>query len=238
MDITIILLIVAMAGFVQGGVGFGFGLIAISLLSLVVNIKDASIMLVLAGLCLNIFIFIRLRRKFKFEKILPITISALPGVPLGTLLLLNTDATLLRNILGIILVIVVIQRMIYGLNVKRWHPYWLGVPCGLFSGVLAGAFGTGGPLVVAYIGSHNFEKFRYSASIQFILGSCAVIRLIFLGAIGSFSQEMFIVGTAGMLAAVSGAYIGLKVMNKIPGKQLQRIITALLLILGIKYIFF
>ena len=231
-----IISIIMIAGFVQGAMGFGFGLVAISLLSIFINIKEASLILILSGLSLNVFIFIQLCNEFKFEKILSLFICSLIGVPLGVLVLEKADALLLKHILGWILLLSVTQRLIPTLRSKKWHPYWLAIPCGFFSGTLTGAFGTGAPPIVAYISSQNFGKMRYSASLQFILGTSAIIRLAFLSYSGMLTLKIFTISFIGSIFVLIGAYLGLKVMEKIQDNIMSYIITFIFFILGIKYI--
>ena len=216
--------------------GFGFGLVAISLLSGVLPLKQASVMLVLASLSMNLYILFRLRKNFSFERIKWMLASTIIGVPLGVWLLIQADESLLKRILGVILLLTVVQGFIPALKKKPWHPVWLGIPCGLFSGALSGAFATGGPPAVAYMQSQQFDRFRYASSVQVPLAIAAAVRLLCLGATGMFTWELLALSTIGVVCAIAGAWMGLHFLKRLPAQAVRKVILAMLLILGINFI--
>lgn len=231
-----ILVIMTLAGMVQGAAGFGFGLVAIAVLSLLIDIRDASVMLVLASLSMNIFIFWRLHTHFKRDRVMPMIVSAVLGVPLGVWLLVEADPIVLRRILGAVLILTVVQGLIPALAKRRWHPLYVGVPCGVFSGAFSGAFATGGPPAVAYVASQNFDRFRYSATLQLVLGTSAIARILCLGFSGMFTRRILTLSVSGVACTVLGAWLGLSVLKRLSDKKLKKGILGLLAVLGIKYL--
>jgi len=232
--ITVALLVLLVAGLIQGAGGFGFALTALPVLCLMIPLKDASAMLVLTGLSINGFIFWRLRSHFSWERMLPIALGGLAGVPLGVLLLAKADARALQIVLGIVLLMAVGQNLAPGLRNRKWHPLWLGAPCGVFSGALTGAFGTGGPPAVAYVAAQGFDRFRYSASVQLAVGMGGLLRLPCLAVGGLLSWQILAMSAAGGVAAAVGAWVGLHVLKRLPEKALRYVVTAMLLVLAIK----
>jgi uncharacterized protein len=238
METITIFAIMAIGGLTQGATGFGFGLVSLVLLSLVMDVKDASIMLAIAGFAINASIFLRLKKYFKKERMMPAVVGGVIGAPLGVCFLLNTNQELIRRTLGVVLILVVIQRLVPYLAKKRWHPFYIGIPCGLFSGALSGAFGTGGPPAVAYTASQDLERHRYVVSIQAILGVGAISRIISLGIGGALTEKVIIDSIAGGVFAIIGAAIGVSILKRLSKELLKKLITGLLLVLAFKYIFF
>ena len=111
---------------------------------------------------------------------------------------------------------------------------WLGAPCGLFSGALTGAFGTGGPPAVAYVATQGFDRHRYSASVQLALGVAALLRLPCLAAGGLLTWQILALSAAGGIAAAIGAWLGLHVLKALPEKGLRHVVMAMLLVLAVK----
>jgi len=237
METITFLIIILFAGFVQGVAGFGFGLVAVSILSLVMDLQNASISLVFCSLSINLLISWRLREHFKLERVLPMLLSTFVGVPLGLMLLIKADINMLKKLLAIILILTVINKVYPIFKSRRWHPVWLGIPCGLFSGALAGTFATGGPPIVAYVSNQKFNKLRYVVTIQLILGISAIIRLILLLAGGKLEGKLLINSLAGIAAALAGALIGLKILDRINQKYFTRFIIALLTLMAIMFLF-
>lgn len=233
----LIFLICLLAGALQAAVGFGFGLMAVALLSLVFDIKYAAILLVLAGLSLNLYVFYRLREHFRFERMIPFLVASVIGVPFGVYFLVLADAVLLKQILGGLLILSGMQRLIPHLSRHRWHPLAAGVPCGLFTGALAGAFGTGGPPAVAYVASQNFEKYRWVATMQAVFGITSLIRLFTLSFGGVLTWNLLVLSACGGLGALVGARCGLSVLSQLPAVALKWAVTVLLFILGLRFLF-
>ena len=102
-QVLLIFLIMAAAGLVQGATGFGSGLVAIGLLTWIIDVQTGSVLLVLSALSLNLAILYRLRRHFHWERIWPLALSAVVGVPFGVLVLAKVDPQLLRPVLGVLL---------------------------------------------------------------------------------------------------------------------------------------
>lgn len=234
----LIIVVLTAAGAVQGTSGFGFGLVAVSILSGVIPLKQASVMLVLASLSMNLYILLRLRRHFSMRRMKWMLAGSVVGVPLGVWLLVEADETLLRNILGIILLLTVAQRFIPYIKAKRWHPLWVGAPCGLFSGALSGAFATGGPPAVAYVQSQRFDRFRYTASVQVPLAVAAVVRVVCLGAARMFTAQILMLSMLAVACAVGGAWLGLHALKRLPDRAVRTVVLVMLFALGIKYLFF
>ncbi|OHD48747.1 MAG: hypothetical protein A2096_15070 [Spirochaetes bacterium GWF1_41_5] len=114
----------------------------------------------------------------------------------------------------------------------------MGIPVGLFGGALSGAFGAGGPPVVAYTASQDFEKHRYVACVQVVLAIGAASRIIFLGINGAFTGEIVSLSISGVFFAMSEAWGGAILLRKISDNFLRITINALLLFLSVKYCLF
>ena len=211
--VLILLGIFIIAGMVQGAAGFGFGLVAVALMSLLVDVRDASVMLAPSTLAMNLYILLRLREHFTFDRIFPLLVAAVVGVPLGIWFLLQARVAAIDLALGILLLLAVVQGLIPVFNQKRWHPVFMGIPCGLLSGILAGAFASGGPPAVAYVVSQKFTRFRHSATLQVIFLVSSSVRILILGAGGLFTQHMLAFSVAGMACAIAGAWIGLHLLH-------------------------
>ena len=228
------IVVVFTAAFIQGAFGFGFGLVALSLLALHFEMKTAIVILALSGAVLNLTVFLRTRKAFSFERIVPMMIAMLVAFLPGFFILYIAPDIVLRRILGCVMLLAVAQRLIPIGQDKRWHPIWLGVPCGFFGGLLQASLGTGGPPVVAYIASQKFERHHYIAAVQSVLLIGAALRFGGLALSGLFTTELVIYGVFGMVATMIGSVLGVAITRRIPERVFQIIISIMLLIIGIK----
>lgn len=233
-SILFLLAIFCVSGIVQGATGFGFGLVAVSLMSLLVDIREASVMLAPASLAMNLFILMRLRGHFRFGRIVPMFAGAVIGVPIGIWFLFRADPEALHLALACLLLVTVVQNCIPGLARKQWHPVFLGVPCGLLSGVMAGAFASGGPPAVAYVVSQRFDRLRYAATLQMAFALSSLTRILILGGGGVFTRDQLALAAAGMGFAVFGAGLGLHLLRLQSDLSVRRVVLSLLALLAVQ----
>lgn len=231
---------IASGSMVQASTGFGFGLIVTGLLIEILGPKDAVVVQMVVSLCLSIVIFWRLRSHFNWEKIQFILPSMILMVPVGLLFFLNAEISILKLILGMVLIVVVIYQLMPKRASKQLHPVYAGIPCGLFSGLLAGAFGAGGPPIVAYMASQKLERREYVASVQFLFVLSALIRVISMtvlsGGLSIYTGRVILLIAEGLVAVAIGSSIGLHILRRIPEREFRFIVYVMLFILGIRYI--
>ncbi|HBE02561.1 MAG TPA: hypothetical protein DC049_08800 [Spirochaetia bacterium] len=225
------------AGIIQGGTGFGYGIFSMALLPFFMDIRHASALLVFSSLTVNFVIFFRLRSFFRFDRLLPLVISAALGVPAGVFFLTAADKNILLFILGIILIAGAAASVftLPGKN-NEWHAYKAGIPFGLLSGILHGAFAAGGPPTVVFINSQNFSRFRYAASVQFVFGICTMLRGVFIGSAGIYTRQLVFIGMSSAVFSAAGVLLGLFVLSRLDDKKLKYIIALFIVAVGIKNI--
>jgi uncharacterized membrane protein YfcA len=235
MDTVIVFAVFLFAGLVQGAAGFGFGLIVMGILPALCGLRDAAVLVMFPALGVQIYLFIRLRKHFKIDRMLPLLISALVAVPLGVLLLRSMDPKPMQYALGTVILVAVVQNLIPNVARRRWHPAALGIPCGLFSGLLAGAFATGGPPLAAYTVTQRFDRFRYVSVLQVVFTTMALVRLPALGVGGLLTIRLLALSAAGSLFSIGGAWVGLHVLKRISDKGLRYVVLGMLFVLGVRY---
>lgn len=225
-------------GLVQGSAGFGSGLIGIALLGLVMPVRDAAVLNVLASLAINFVMIARLRQHLSLRRIAPLFPAVLVGVPLGVFVLVNAPIGVLNVVLAIILVISSAQALLRErIKVLRpWHPVYIGIPCGLLSGALTGAYGTGGPPLVAYVLSQGFERRQFAAAIQMLFLVSGTLRLVELIRRNVIHGDNILPLLSAAGAAVVGASIGLLILHRIPERAFRRGIAVFLLVLAARYV--
>lgn len=228
--------VVFFASLIQGLTGFGFGLVAVSLLGLIVGIKEASLLVVLASLIMKVNIFCHVWKHFRFKLVWITMVGILIGTPLGVCFLAKGDAPTFSLILGGVILLALLFKWMPGAKLPM-SPLYAGFPAGLFSGLLHGAFNTGGPPLVIYYSSIASDKMVYSAALQFLLFVSVVFRIILLGAGGLFDKNILLQSAFCSVFAVAGSTVGVKMMKKIPMKKLSIGINILLLLVALKYIY-
>jgi uncharacterized membrane protein YfcA len=229
-----LILIVFIAAFIQGAVGFGLALVSLPFMAMILGLKNSIIALSLSGFLLNATLLWRTRKHFSFDRLIPMMIAVLLAIAPGFCILYFAPDIVLRRTLGIVMLLTVIQRHLPVIKDKRWHPHWLGIPCGIFGGLLQSSIGAGGPPLVAYLSSQKFERHQYIAAVQgiMVIGSC--LRFSGMLAFGMFTTGLFVTACCCSIAAIVGCQIGVSLTKRIPEHIFNIVISIMLLVIGIK----
>jgi len=146
---TLVYLIVIMllAGFIQGFSGFGSVLLSLPLLALFLDVKTAIPLVALMGVILTVFLLIPLWKDLEWPRIWPLLIGALPGVPIGIFLLKSLNSRFLPTFLGLILVCYSSYSLLFKVAGRELNIRWAYFS-GFLGGCFGGAFSAAGPPVI------------------------------------------------------------------------------------------
>ncbi len=238
--IGVVIMTATVAGFVQGAAGFGYGLVAMAMLGLWCAVPTAAAYTVLGALTVNTVMLWRLRGHLEVREHLPVLAAIVLGAPLGVFLLARAAAGTLYLLLGVVLIGSTLHMAVLALRSRThapagWHPLYAGVPCGLLSGALSGAFGTGGPPLVAYVNSQRYDRLRYAVTVQFLLAVSGVVRFPEMIRREILTLEMLPVALLAALASAIGARLGLALLPRIPERMFRPAVMVALFGLGIRY---
>jgi uncharacterized membrane protein YfcA len=209
MDILLIAVIIFFACFTQSVTGFGLALVAMPLLVEQVGIHIAAPLVALIGTTNSIGMLIRYRRSLSLRAVWRLALTSLIGIPLGVFALSQINETTVRLILGLVVVGYAGYALLAPTIPRLKHTGWA-YGMGLCSGVLAGAYNTGGPPLIIYASAQDWEAAEFKGNLQSLalFNSVMVILTHALG--GSFTglvwQRYLIALPAiaiGLLAGVS-----------------------------------
>lgn len=153
MDTTLLVLIALAGTLTQAGVGFGFGLVFVPFAALLVPTRDAVAMSLLLGTIIAGGIYAEQRTRTSPRAIAPLVIGALLGTPLGVLILVRADETLLRLLVATSVFVSAVVTLATGNghpHEARPEPLVRQGAVGIMGGVIRGAVSMGGPPIVLY----------------------------------------------------------------------------------------
>ena len=236
------LLIVAFALFLGGAVqsigGFGAMLVAVPLVSMVLPLQTTVPLLSTLGVPITVVVFYNNRRGIDWREVGRITVGALIGIPLGLWALKNIDGDLIMHLLGGLLIaysvyaLFVEPRLLANPQKARSSSRFLSLLVGLTSGVLGGAFNTGGPPLIVYGDWLRWPKERFKAIVQGVFitnGSIIITGHIISGNLNATMLPYVAVALPGILLGLWAGHHIDKYINPI---QFRRIVLCLLLVMG------
>ncbi len=223
------------ASFIQGAAGFSFGLLIIPLLVWAdFSLAEASFITSINAFVLSSIMVYRLRKHVKWRFLGPTILLRLVTVSIGVLLLSklnNLDKTLIRQLLGaLLLLIVMIQLSIKPKVKEKLHPAWWWLAFGS-SGFFAGLVGFGGPPTVLWIMTQNWSNNETRAVLAALYWSILPLQLALL--LFAFGQPLFMVSRQALgfvPVAVLGVFMGIVLGNKLAKHKLRQLAYFILLV--------
>lgn len=169
MDITsiYILIILFLATLVRSTFGFGESLVAVPLLALFIPIEIAVPLAVLVSILIAAFVVLQDYQQVHFQSAKWLLLFAIPGIPIGLLLLTYGKESFVKLALGLLLIVYSTYSLLSKSSFRLKGEYKLGLfLCGFFSGVLGGAYGINGPPLVVYGNMRQWSAKHFRATLQ------------------------------------------------------------------------
>jgi hypothetical protein len=136
-------------------------------LALRVPVQVAAPLAVLISVLVAALIIAQDWRRVEVRSAVGLIASALPGIPLGILLLAKANDHVVKLILGAVIVAFSFYSL-FGrarVHVRHDHWGWL-VGCGFLSGILGGAYGMNGPPLAVYGALRKWSPQHFRATLQ------------------------------------------------------------------------
>lgn len=235
-EILFIIAIAFLASFIQGLTGFGSALLGLPLLLLQLDLKIAIPLISLMGLVMNTILFIKLRNHFKYQRLIPLLISSIAGIPIGIFGLKNIPEHWLKLILAWIILIYALYSLINPVQKIQPHPKfaWL---AGFVSGCLGGAFNISGPPVVLWGTLQNWPKQEFRSTLQsyFALnGMVIAIAYAVSGLTTAIVCQYFLFSIPAVLAGIA---VGNYYSEKLSQARFKQLVLVMLISLALMMLF-
>ena len=231
----LISLIFLLAGFIQGVSGFGSALVAIPLLSLIIDIKSAVPLCMLNSLVITTFLSLKMRKDLDKSKILPLCISAVPGIIVGSTILKQVESSIIRLWIGLLLISYSLYSLFSKPKPRKLSKVWAYI-AGFLSGAIGAAFSAGGPPTIIYTTLNNWKKDTIKATLSgfFLFNSYLIATVHAIS--GLTTMEIFTYFMISAPAVLLGTVLGSICYGKIPRQLYLKIIFAFLTMMGIMMI--
>lgn len=236
---VVIMVVVSLctAGFIQGLTGFGFGLVSMALLPLVLSFKDALVVVAVLNVAACATTLATTRQHFSWARSKGLVIGSCIGVPIGFYALVHLNSDLLLRGLGVLMCLFSASELFLARYHKVHFPAKAGLPVGLISGALGGAFNIGGPPVIAYVYSQPWSKEEIIATLQAVFGCSAILRLGLVTESGLLQPRLLHLALAAMLPMLLCIFLASKLLNRVPRERLKSAVFVFLFGVGAKYLF-
>ncbi|KXK51420.1 MAG: sulfite exporter TauE/SafE family protein [Chloroflexota bacterium] len=235
-DTVVVALIMILAGLIQGLTGFGSALVSMPVLVQTLGLAVAAPMFAVAVLFSEIAMMARYRHSFSVGRVWRLVAASVLLIPVGAAIGPRLPEAAILAILGV----VVAGYGAYSLTRPHMpriaNPRWSYLFGGA-SGLLSGAFNTGGPPYVVYGATQGWTPSEFKANIQgaFIVNTPIVIASHALN--GRYTPQVFEVAAVATVAMLGGLLAGMWLDRFISPQGFRRAVQIALIVLGLSLIF-
>lgn len=212
--------------------GFGFAVITMPLVCLVLDWRTAAPLVAMVALTLYTINIVRYRHAVNWREVARLGIASAIGVPLGVWALVNANESLVKTLLGAILIGYALYALVRPGSTRAISRHWA-VPAGLLSGCLGGAYNTPGPPLIVYASLRQWGRDEFRASLQtlfFISGALTTASHFVVSNVTPLTLRLYaLVVPALALGLATGMWLD----RRVDQERFRVIVTAMILVLGV-----
>ncbi len=235
MSLTQLLLLTAVILFTstlcRSTIGFGDALIAMPLLTLVIDIREATPLVAIVGSTVSIYILAQDWRKIEFHDTWHLALASFVGIPFGLWFLKSAPVEWIKGVLGVVIILFALYNLLK-FKPMRLGPNWVYF-FGFTSGVLGGAYNAKGPPVVAYGTIQEWRPDEFRATLQgyFLLTNILILASHAFG--GLWTAAVGRMYLSAFPFVVTAILLGNRLNKRIDPQRFRKILYIILIGLGI-----
>ncbi len=228
-----VLAVLFFATLIRSAFGFGEALIAVPLLALRMPVREAAPLAVLVSITVATIVVAQDWREVHVRSAAWLVLATLAGIPLGLWLLTAVDGRVVKAILALVILAFAFYSLASRapLRLERDHLQWL-LGCGLFAGVLGGAYGMNGPPIVVYGSLRNWSASHFRATLQAYFLPASLIGMTGYWLTGLWSPTVtryYLLSVPGVLVATA---LGRMIHRRLNGRSFLRYVHVGLVAIG------
>ena len=224
-QLLLLVLVGAGAGFVQRVSGFGLGIFSMLFLPYMFPTHTAAATIPGLFSCgTSTYNAIRHRKQIPYKTVLPMLAAALVMIPVAVHFAARISGDFFQILLGIVLIGLSVYFLFFDSRVHLRPTLWSSLLAGGLGGALNGLFSTGGPPAVLYMTHATTDKISYFAGIQFYFCVTNIYATAVRFMNGLLTVDLLVYAAVGFVGCMVGNFIGGKVFDRLDGKKLKRII--------------
>ena len=239
MDVNVLDLVVLVSGSFVAGLasqvtGIAYGLVASAVwLQLLTPIQTVTLIIAFGPLVQGIAGW-ALHPTPKWSVLWPFLAGAAIGVPVGVTILGWSDPTIMRAVIGGLLVIYGLGGLMLpaAIGVIRSGGAIADAGAGLLNGLLSGAAGFTGLVIVSWYRLHTWPKEIQQSVFQYVGLFVFVIGAFCLGAQGAVNGNTISLFVLSLPAVLIGTWLGKKVRDQVDGAEIRKVLLILLVAAG------
>lgn len=235
-EIVEVAVVMLVATAIRSALGFGEALIAVPLLALVIPVEVAAPVAVLASVLVAGYMISQDWRHIHLRSAGHLVLSTFFGIPFGLLLLKTVNESLIKGILGLIILCFSIYSLTgrKKLELRDDRFAWL---FGFIAGVFGGAYGINGPPLAIYGSLRGWPPEKFRATLQGYFFPASIAGLCGFGIAGLWTHEVNRLFFWCLPPIVGGTFLGRYIGRRLDAGLFLRCMHTGLCFIGLLLIF-
>jgi uncharacterized membrane protein YfcA len=232
LDLLIIIVGLAFAGFAKGTTGMGLPLVATPILAGVFGPKAAVVIVTIPIFVANSLLLMQgWRRLDVLRGIAPIIVASAIGTMIGVNLLALLDQRTFAILISIMVVIFLARgdRLI-GDDPGTRRARVLGPIVGFVGGVLQGTTSIASPLIGSFFHARKLDRHDYVVVLASIFELNAAIQLIGYSLLGLYTPDILAIGLLGLVPTLLALMVGIYFRGRLDQARFRQLIVVLLVL--------
>jgi uncharacterized protein len=233
------------ASTVQSATGFGFALVAGPALYAVVDPVAAVGLVLVLGQVVNVLVLFGERRlpQLDWSATVPALVAAVPGLPIGALLVKTLPESALRIAVGLVVCVVVLERLARWLARRRdtashrnaTTGRGAAIAAGFATGVLTTSTTTSGPPLAIWLTARRMEPAMVRDTVTVIFFALDFVGIAVAVAIVGADSSLARAGWIPLLipVAIAGHLLGRQLFLRLPARGYEPIVLTFALVAGV-----
>lgn len=233
-DLGVFLAGAFVAAYVTGVAGFAFGIVAAAIWLHALTPIQATALIVGNALIVQGYAVWKLRHALNLGRLLPFVLGSAVGIPAGIVVLKWAAASDLRIAVGVLITLFSLYNLAAPSlpHIKRAGAA-LDAVAGVVNGVLGGATGLAGIVLVIWCGFRGWNRDEQRAVFQPTAVATFLMAIPWFGGAGVLTADVARLFVIGLPALLAGTWLGWKSYGRLDKAIFRKVVLALMLLLGI-----
>lgn len=220
----ITILLSFLGGLVQSITGFGAGIVIMSVLPFFLSVAQSAAVSNVITIILVISMFWQYRKYTNWKLVLWPAVYFIIGVAIALAIVFAVNVQLMKMIFSIFLIFLAIYFAFFGSKVKISPNFWTMFLCSFFSGLGAGLFAIGGPLMVLYYLEVTKTRQEYLGTLQAQFLVTNLLSIIMRSSSNLLTMDLIPISLLGMAAITVGLIYGNRISDHLDSELIKKMI--------------
>ena len=232
LDLLILIVGLAFAGFAKGTTGMGLPLVATPILAGVFGPKAAVVIVTVPIFAANSLLLLQgWRRLDVLRGVAPIIIASAVGTMIGVNLLALLDQRTFAILISLMVVVFLARgdRLI-GDDPGARRARILGPIVGFVGGVLQGTTSIASPVIGSFFHARKMDRHDYVVVLAAIFELNAAIQLIGYSLLGLYTPDILAIGLLGLVPTLLALMVGIYFRGRLDQRRFRQLIVVLLVL--------